>query len=97
MVWDPHTTETALQLDMVHHQAAMRMKNDGLSPVEFSHSAAQRRPALVGAGLELNRCLTLLPDVEDSPLPHLDRSNKTCHSTKTPHPPTTDAGKQEVL
>ena len=45
-----------------------------LCPAEFSHPYAHR-PPVVEAGSEVNRCETL-PDVQNSPQTHPDRSNK---------------------
>ena len=70
------------------------MGEEWLHLVGFSHPDAHR-PEVARPGPEMNRCETLT-DIQNSPQPCHDRSNKICYTTKKPYQPTTDPGKQEV-
>ena len=68
-----YTPKAAWQLEMVQHRTDRWMKNEY---IQQSHPDAYRPPR-VGAGLAVNRCETLT-DVQDSPQPCPDRSNRIC-------------------
>ena len=92
-VWDPYTVKAVLQLEMVY-RAARWVKNNYMivRPAEFSHRYSETSSGWPDP--EANRCKTLTDIQNTQPCP--DRSNKICYSTKEPHQPTTDPGKQEV-
>ena len=56
MVWDPHTVNTALQLEMGQHRAARWMNNDNAQQSSVTRYPDAHTPQVAEAGTEVNRC-----------------------------------------